>query len=398
MTKFKLYTVISAICMMTVVFYSFIGFSQSPQPRVRLVSPAPASRIIPFEAGSSTPQSPVKLALQAEDATGKVLENAKFNLEIFTPPHNPWFTTDFPIVEGTKLLDIETIAPKGELEVQTMLPIRGNYQLKVNVTPVVANAFTPIQQTLTLPVAENWVKYRNFAILAVILLLVGLGGGWVIGGRQAIAPGEIAPQQVRLLLSGLIVVAIASLLFVNISAEVAQSKGSEHAHNHAHHDHGSAGAAEVDNSGIARQQGLQAQLLGSASATVGEPAAMQVKVTDEKTNQPVPDVLLNIKTTMLEDGWVNFAYQTVSDSTGQFSWEQGFFDGAPHKLTIEIAPQTNASRQFTPFQVQRQIDVEGVAPPFMVRFISLAYMTAFVIVGLLVGLRLRERQKINYSA
>ncbi|OUL22055.1 hypothetical protein [Nostoc sp. 106C] len=395
MSKFKLYTLISAICMMSVVFYSFAGFSQSPQPHVRLISPTPASQLIPFEAEATTPQSPVKLALQAEDSTDKSLDNAKFNLQIFTPPPTPWFTTDFPIVEGTKLLDIETIAPKGQLEFQQILPIRGNYQLKVNVTPVVANAFTPIQQTLTLPVAENWVKYRNFAILTVILLLVGLGGGWIIGGRQAIAPGEMAPQQVRLLLSGVIVVAISALLFVNISAEVAQSQSSGHAHNHDHHDHGAATAAPVDNSGIVRQQGFQAQLLGDDSATVGKPAALQVKVTDENTNQPVQEVLLNIKTTQLEDGWVNFAYQGVPDTTGQFSWEQGFFDGAPHKLEVEISPQPNASRQFTPFKVQKDIDVEGVAPPFSVRFISLAYMTAFVIVGLLVGLRLRKNLPLH---
>lgn len=401
MSKFKLYTLISAICMVSVVFYSFIGFSASPAPGVRLVNPAPASKVIPFEAEATTPQSPVKLVLRAEDATGKALENAKFNLEIVNPPHNPWFTTDFPIVEGSKLLDLETIAPKGELEVEQMLPIRGNYQLKVNVTPVVANAFTPIQQTLTLPVAENSVKYRNFAILAVILLLVGLGGGWVIGGRQAIAPGEIAPQRVRLLLSGLTVVAIAALLFINISAEVAQSQGAGHSHSHehqehqGHHEHGSTTALQVDNSGIVRQQGLQLQLLGSTNTSVGETAALQLKVTDEKTNQPIPDLLLNIKTIMVEDGFVNFAYKTVTDSTGQFSWEQGFFDGAPHKLQVEIAPQPNAERQFKPFQLEKLIDVEGVAPPFSVRFISLAYMTAFVIVGLLIGLQLKRNLSVQ---
>ncbi|BAY63988.1 hypothetical protein NIES22_40780 [Calothrix brevissima NIES-22] len=387
--------------MVSVVFYSFIGFSASPAPGVRLVNPAPASKVIPFEAEATTPQSPVKLVLRAEDATGKALENAKFNLEIVNPPHNPWFTTDFPIVEGSKLLDLETIAPKGELEVEQMLPIRGNYQLKVNVTPVVANAFTPIQQTLTLPVAENSVKYRNFAILAVILLLVGLGGGWVIGGRQAIAPGEIAPQRVRLLLSGLTVVAIAALLFINISAEVAQSQGAGHSHSHehqehqGHHEHGSTTALQVDNSGIVRQQGLQLQLLGSTNTSVGETAALQLKVTDEKTNQPIPDLLLNIKTIMVEDGFVNFAYKTVTDSTGQFSWEQGFFDGAPHKLQVEIAPQPNAERQFKPFQLEKLIDVEGVAPPFSVRFISLAYMTAFVIVGLLIGLQLKRNLSVQ---
>jgi len=56
----------------------------------------------------------------------------------------------------------------------------GTYQLLVNVTPKAANAFIPLQQTLMLSVPENWVKYRNLGILAVILLGVGLGvvGNW----------------------------------------------------------------------------------------------------------------------------------------------------------------------------------------------------------------------------
>jgi hypothetical protein len=201
--KFKVYLLVSAaVCLMSVGFYHSVGFSQSPQPNVRLTIEPPTSQIIPFEAEASTPQSPVKLTLQAVDATGKALENAKISLKVFTPPKNPWFTTDFPIVEGTKLLDIEAIAPKGQLQIQQMLPIRGNYQLQVSVTPITPNAFTPIQQNLNLSVPENGVKYRNFAILAVILLIVGLGGGWVIGGRQQTQPGQIAPQRVRLLLSG----------------------------------------------------------------------------------------------------------------------------------------------------------------------------------------------------
>ena len=97
-------------------------------------------------------------------------------------------TTDFPIVEGTTLLDLEALAPKGELQFQQMLmlPIRGTYQLLVNLKPITPNAFTPIQQTLILSVPENGVKFRNFAIVAIMLLTAGLLGGWVIGSKQAI--------------------------------------------------------------------------------------------------------------------------------------------------------------------------------------------------------------------
>ncbi|MCC5639254.1 hypothetical protein LC593_26200 [Nostoc sp. CHAB 5844] len=397
MKKLKVYLLVSTIAgLMSVGFYHSVGLSQSSQPNVQLITEPPTSQVIPFEAEASTPQSPVKLTLQAVDATGKPLENAKVNLKIFTPPKNPWFTTDFPIVEGTKLLDIEAIAPQGQLQVQQILPIRGNYQLQVNVTPITPNAFTPIQQNLNLSVPENPVKYRNFAILAVILLIVGLGGGWVIGERQETQPGEIAPQRVRLLLSGATVVAIIALLAVNLSAEMAQSQTSHTEHHHhaataEHHHHTAAAEPATDNYGIVKQQGLEVQLLGDASATVGEPAKLQVQVIDQKTKQPVSDVLLNIKTTALEDAWIPFAYQGIPDATGKLSWEQQFFDGAPHNIQVEVSPQPNASRQFSPLRVQKNVDVEGVAPPLTIRLIVLGYLTGMIIIGLLVGLQLRRK-------
>jgi hypothetical protein len=403
--KLKFYLLVSTVvCLMSVGVYHSVGFSQSPQPNVRLTTEPPTSQIIPFEAEASTPQLPAKLTLQAVDATGKALENAKFNLKLLTPPKNPWLTTDFPIVEGTKLLDLEAIAPKGQLQIQQMLPIRGNYQLQVNVTPIQPNAFTPIQQNLNLSVPENGIKYRNFAILAVILLLVGLGGGWVIGGQQETQPGEIAPQRVRLLLSGVAAVAIVALLAVNLSAEMAQSQTSHGEHHHHtaadsaadHHHHTAAAEPEADNYGIVRQQGLEVQLLGNASATVGEPTKLQVQVLDQTTKQPVSDVLLNIKTKAREDGWVPFAYQGIPDATGKLSWEQQFFDGAPHNIQVDVSPQPNASRQFSPVRVQKNVDVEGVAPPLTIRLIVLAYLTGIIIVGLLVGLQLKRKFRPQY--
>ncbi|HEY9904421.1 MAG TPA: hypothetical protein V6D43_18630, partial [Candidatus Sericytochromatia bacterium] len=334
MRKFKMPALVSAICLMSVVFYGLVVSSQTAQPAVRLITP-PINQFFPFEAEATTPQSPVPLKLQAVDAVGKPLENAKIRLQILTPPKNPWFPTDFPIVEGTELLNIEAVAPKGELQIQQMLPIRGNYQLLVEVTPIVANAFTSIQQTLTLSVPENSVKYRNFGILAVILLGLGLGGGFVLGGKQSLEPGEIAPQRVRLLLSGAIIVAIASLLIVNISAEFAESHAHEH-HAHEHHDH-EHHSPKLQPATL-QSQGIEARLLGDVEATVGQPAKLAVQVIDATTNQPATDVIVNIKATQSENEWVAFAYQGVTDAKGELAWEQQFFDGAPHKVEVEVLP------------------------------------------------------------
>lgn len=381
MFKSKMAALISLVGLMGVVFYSLVVFSQTPQPSVRLLTEPPISQILPFEAEATVTPSPVKLTLQALDAAGQSLEKAKIGLQILTPPKSPWFPTDFPIVEGTQLLNIEAVAPTGELQIQQILPIRGQYQLLVEVTPIVENAFTPFQQILTLSVPENWIKYRNLGILVLVLLTAGVGGGLVLGGRQEIQEGEIAPQRVRLLLSGAIIVAIISLVFINITAELAES----HTDHHKHH------SLKTEEPAILQSQGIEARILGDVEATVGQLANLAVQVSDTQTGQPLTEAILNIKATSIEGEWVAFAYQGVTDTKGQFKWEQQFFDGAPHKVTVEVSPKSQAQQQFSSLKVAKEIAVEGVAPPLQSRLIVLGYFTSFIVLGLVMGIQLRHR-------
>jgi len=375
---------------MGLIAYETVGHSQVPQPTVRLTTDPATAQLTPFEAEATTNKPPARLTLQAVDASGQPLENANIQLQILTPPKTPWFTTDFPIVEGTTLLEMSATAPKGELQVQQTFPIRGTYQLLAKVTPQTASSFAPFEQTLTLSISENWVKYQNFAILVAILLAVGFGGGWLIGGRQPTQLGEIAPQPVRLLLSGAIGVAIVALLFVNISAEIAQSEMSMPM------SQMTKAAPLADHSNQMQSQGLEVRLSGDTSATVGRLAQFRVGAIDTKTNQPVKDVVLTLKATQLENNWVAFAYQGAPNATGQLTWQQQFFDGAPHKIEVEVAPAPNSTRKFQPFTVAQTIDVEGVAPPLLIRLISLSYLVGVVGIGLVLGLTL-QRQRIQMT-
>ena len=373
---------LALICAIALIFSRSAIVSQ-PQSTVRLITDPPIGQILPFEAEAAVTPKPPRLTVQALDPNGQRLANAKIHLQILAPAPTPWFTTDFPNVEGTKLLDLEAIAPNGELQVQQMLPIRGTYQLQVNVTPTVAQAFTPFKQTLSLDVAENAVKYRYFAILAIVLLVVGLGGGWIIGGKQRVPTGEIAPQPVKLLLSGMIMLAIIALLFVNISAEIAESHGT---------DHGSiAHQTQPDKAGTTRSQGIEVSFTGDRSAIVGQPANLKVQAIDTKTNQPVTDALLHVKTTAVEGEWVALDFQSSPNATGEVQWLATFLDGAPHKLEVEVLPKPGGVRQFQPFQVAQEIEVEGVAPSLTVRFITLFYLTSIIVVGLAIGLQMKRR-------
>ncbi|MBW4576692.1 MAG: hypothetical protein KME08_15560 [Aphanothece sp. CMT-3BRIN-NPC111] len=337
---------------------------------VQLTTEPPIEKVVPAD-------KPVLLTLQAFDDIGKPIQNAKIRWQIFTPAKTPWFTTDFPVVEGTQLLDINAIPPTGKLQLQQVLPIRGKYQLLVDVTPLDGKKFTATQQILTLTVPEKNVKYRNLGILAVILLGVGFGGGWVIGERQLMQPGEVAPSRVRLLLSGVILVAIAVLLVVNISAEFAES------HDHEHLSH-------RDHPDVSPSPALEVKWLGDTQATVGQLAQMGVQLSNR-----AKDAIVKVKATQLEHNETVFVYQGVPDSQGKLMWRQQFFDGAPHKVEVEVSPQPNAARQFSPFQLSKEIEVEAVAPPLYVRFISLAYFTGILVVGLVLGLKLRRDTSLS---
>ncbi|MGM3306356.1 hypothetical protein ACSQ6I_10295 [Anabaena sp. WFMT] len=382
MKKYRLFAFISAVCITLSILYSVVGVSQTTKPHVQLSTNPSLERILPFEAGTEKEQSPVTLNLQAMDAAGKPLKNALINLQILTPQRNPLLTTDFPIVEGTKLLEIEAKVPDGKLEIQQIFPIRGKYQLKVNVSPLVANAFVPYQETLDLNVRENPVKYKYLAVIAAILLSLGLLGGWVIGGQQELQEGEIAPQSVRLLLSALTVVAIVTLLFINVTAEVAEAHGSGHSHN-----------KEAIAPSVEKSQGMEVSLEGDKTATVGKLANLGVQVKDSTTGEPIQDARLQVKAIALEDNLTVFAYNGVTNKEGKLRWMSQFFDGAPHKIEVEVMPSADSQQQFPPIKVAQEVEVEAIAPPIYIRLIGLFYFTAIVGIGMAIGLVLQELRK-----
>ncbi|MEH2043543.1 hypothetical protein [Nostoc sp.] len=382
MKKYRFFGVISAVCITLSVLYSFVGSSQIPTSRVLLSTNPPLERILPFEAEAEKPQSPVTLTLQAVDAAGKSLTNAKISLQILTPPRNPWLTTDFPIVEGTKLLQMNATAPDGKLEIQQMLPIRGNYQLLVKVSPLVANTFAAYEQTLNLNVRENPIKYKYFVVIAAILLSLGLLGGWVIGGQKELQQGEIAPQSVRLLLSALTVVAIITLIVINISAEVAEAHGSEHHSN----------STETIAPSSQKSQGLEINLEGDKNATVGKLANLALQVKDAATGQPA-NVALQVKAIATEHNLTVFDYKGIPDEQGKLTWLEQFFDGSPHKIEVEATPLPGSNRQFAPVKVAQEVEVEAIAPPIYIRLIGLFYFTAFVGIGMAIGLLIQHRRK-----
>jgi hypothetical protein len=375
-TKYVLLTLVA------IAFWGLIWlFNSSPvvsQPKVQLQTEPPLEQVIPDE-------TIVKLEFQALDTDEQPLKDANVRVRILTPAKNPWFTSDFPIVEGTELLNLDAIAPQGNLKFEQVFPIRGKYRIEVRVNPQVKGAFKAFEQSFTLNVPENAVKYRNLAVLAAILLGVGFGSGWILGGDQTVRENEIAPQPVRMLLSGITIVAIAVLFLVNWSAEIA-----------AHHSEGDAVTFSTPSATI-ENEAVQVELLGDTQTVVGNLATKTVQVTNPTTGKPRADVQVSVQSVALENNALMFAYQGTPDTTGKLTWQEQFFDGAPHSVIAEVTPLENSSGQFTPLKISQEIEVKAIAPPLLRRLISLLYFTLIFVVGLIAGLGGRRRQKVTVS-
>ncbi|MFM2064574.1 MAG: hypothetical protein RLZZ507_4245 [Cyanobacteriota bacterium] len=185
-----------------------------------------------------------------------------------------------------------------------------------------------------------------------------------------------------MLLSALTIVAIVTLLFINITAEVAEAHGSGH-------DHKTENIAPS----VQKNQGLEIKVLGDKNATVGKLANLAVEVKNSNTGEAIKDAVLKVQTIALEDDLTVFAYQGFPNPEGKLIWQEQFFDVAPHKVEIEATPLPNSPRQFSPIKVAQLVEVEGIAPPMSTRLISLFYFTAIVGMGMTIGLLIQQRRQ-----
>lgn len=350
----------------------FSSVAVTAAPSVELETDPPLSEVVPFS-------EPTTLSLTALDNSGQPLEDANFDLTLVTPPKTPWWTSDFPIVEGTTLLELTLSASEGTVHFQNTMPIRGTYQLQVAVTPQVPGSFEAYIETLTLKVPENPVKYRNVSILLSILFVVGLGGGWIIGGEQTVIAGETAPRRVQWLLSGAAITAIAVMLYISITAE--------HADAHAT-DHDDAQSAAVETESV--PEDIVAEIDNQAIATVGQTIPLVVSVADASGNA-FDNAMLDVEVRSVEYGRAVTNFTAQTDIEGEFTWEQQLFDGAPHQIIVDVAPAPDADGEFIPFTLSKTIDVNGVAPPVSTRMISLSYFTLVLAMGMGTGYWLKQR-------
>lgn len=108
-----------------------------------------------------------------------VPSDAQLRIVMDSPKVNSVISTDFPIVEGTRLFDASGITQKGKLEMSYLFPIRGQYAMKVTAQSLSSPTITTAE-TFTFSLNENPTEVTNFYILIFILVSIGLLAGVIL--------------------------------------------------------------------------------------------------------------------------------------------------------------------------------------------------------------------------
>ncbi|HWO43045.1 MAG TPA: hypothetical protein VNO43_14690, partial [Candidatus Eisenbacteria bacterium] len=203
---------------------------------------------------------PVLFRITAIKGDGAPVPEGTVRVRLDAPRPPRFFSTDFPAVEGVRLLDMELPLRKGKTEWKYVFPIRGSYRLSVEAT---ATGGGKANRVFQFRVREQ--ERRLFFVTAGSLGLFLFG---VVAGRILTTKGTRFPP-------GSVIVAItAGTLFAG-----------EHA-----------------------VRAREASGLVVDSAIVGQPARIHWSPGDAQQNRPV---LLSLAVTHLEKQLVVFAVEKI---------------------------------------------------------------------------------------
>jgi hypothetical protein len=343
---------VKKLTLLLLLFLLFLGPPAQGQSDLSVVleTNPPANQIGPDSTLTQT-------TLRVVDANGQAIPNAYLKFHLDAPPGNAFISTDFPIVEGTPLLEYAGTLPEGVLRFDYIYPIRGNYNFHIEAGR--DDTTLTFQETLTLKLRENRNEIFNFVFFGLLLLGLGVVAGFIIG-RGARAQ--------RLAAAGLVL--LFGLSLVSGSVFTVQAHGG-----------GDGSQAEPFTEQSTDGELSLSYSMNPGAGRVGALNHLNLALSNSQA-QLVPDTTFEITFWHIEDEKPVFATSLFAP-TGQSDFEFQFFDGAEHEVRVVA---TNAAGVV---DLTRTIEVEGLDPPLPVKIKTTIYLVAFVLVGILIGLRLQ---------
>jgi hypothetical protein len=279
---------------------------------------------------------PATMTLLVTGADGKPVAQGNMAIRL-EAPQPPWFfSTDFPLVEGSRLLDMTLPLRQGRAEWKYLFPIRGQYRLSVEFA---ASDGRRVNKTFPLTIRENKLKWVFLGMFTLLLLALGVLAGRIFTGVVPHTRGKAA-----------------ACLLASMTC--------------------SASCIEVAAQGI--EQRKYFGWLDIDPPTVGKPTKMRWRLAGEE-KVASRAVLLTLTIAHLEKGKTVFAVERLPVE-GEFAMDFQFTDGAEYRIT--------ASAHITGGQMVRteqNVSVTGVEPPTRAMIPAIGFFLAVIALGLGVG-------------
>jgi hypothetical protein len=280
---------------------------------------------------------PATLTLLITSADGKPVAQGRVAILLEAPTPGRFFSTDFPLVEGSRLLDMSLPLKQGRAEWKYLFPIRGEYRLSVEFTAIDGKKAI---KTFLLVIRENKQKWFFLGIFSLALFALGVMAGRIFTSSRPSRAGELTAGSVALL--GSLMAALDP-----VKAQEAERSGQF-------------GWLEID------------------PATVGKPSKVRWRLAGE-TNAGNEPVLLTLMIAHLEKNKTVFAVERLPVEK-EFAMNFQFTEGAEYRVTA-IGYLTGGRM----LRTELNIAVTGVEPPARAMISAIGIFLAVITLGLGVG-------------
>jgi hypothetical protein len=273
---------------------------------------------------------PADMSLLITGADDRPVKRGFVDIRLDAPPPGRFFSTDFPFVEGTRLIEMRMELRQGRANWKYLFPIRGEYHLAVVVTTENGGKAT---KDFKFHVRENRKKWFALTGFSAGLFLLGLAAGRIFTGVKS---------------ESVVFLALALLVGSSLAVGAPAAEGTENAGLEI-------GAATVDTPTVVRW------FLKNAEIT-------------DKSN-----ALLTLTITHLEKEKIAFAVDRIPVGK-EFSMKFQFTDGAEYRVTAlaEVPGKP-------PLRSEKVIGVTAIEPPAKASVPALAYFVGLIALGLGIG-------------
>jgi hypothetical protein len=288
---------------------------------------------------------PATLTFLVTGTDGKPVAQGQVAIRLEAPEPGRFFSTDFPLVEGSRLLDMSLPLRQGRAEWKYLFPIRGQYHLTVEFIEPDGQKSSKV---FPLRIRENKQKWVFLGIFAMALFALGVMAGRIFTSSRSTSTRDM---NACLLL----------LLGVLSSIDTAVAQEGERG--------GRFGWLEID------------------SATVGNPSKVRWRLAGEE-NAENRGALLTLTIAHLEKAKTVFSVErlpierefTMDSIEREFAMDFQFTDGAEYRVTA-IAHTSGGQM----LRTEQNIAVTGVEPPMRAMIPAIGFFLAVIVLGLAVG-------------